>query len=148
MSKHPRKRTPTRAPVPPCHWMDVVRWLIAVEVLVLAGLTVYLTLQSPDPFTARDFMALAIMLLWVIAPGMIAYYAARPRKNIVPRLTWGLTGFIGNLWMIWMIYNIAQGEGGSTAALGLVVFPFYVLLAMLIAQLLPVIWNMIVRHKL
>ena len=144
----PKKRTPTRAPFPPRHWMDIVRWLIAVEVLVLAGLTVYLTLQSPDPFTARDFMALAIMLLWVIAPGMIAYYAARPRKNLVPRLTWGLTGFLGNLWMIWTIMQMVEGKGSSTAALGLVVMPFYVLIAMLLAQVLPVILNMIRRHKL
>ena len=86
--------------------MDLVRWGIAVEVFILAGLTVSLTLQNPDPFTARDLMALLIMLLWVIAPGMIAYYAARPRKNLVPRLTWGLTGFVGNLWMIWMIRRI------------------------------------------
>lgn len=143
-----KKRSAPAGPHHPRHWMDVIRWLIAVEVLVLAGLTVHLTLQSPDPFTARDFMALMIMLLWVIAPGMIAYYAARPRKNLIPRLTWGLTGFLGNLWMIWMIFDLAEGKGGSTAALGLVVAPFYVLIAMLLAQVLPVIVNMIRRHKL
>lgn len=143
-----RKKRPAPYPAQPKHWMDVVRWLILVEVFVLAGLTFYLTLGNDDPFTARDFMALLIMLLWVIAPGMIAYYAARPRKKLAPRITWGLTGFLGNLWMIWMIMDLVQGEGGSTAALGLVVAPFYVLLAMLVAQIVPVILNMIRRHKL
>ncbi|MBW0145821.1 hypothetical protein [Sphingomicrobium clamense] len=143
-----KKRPVPPKPQHPRHWMDFVRWGIAVEVLVLASLTVYLSLQNPDPFTASDLMALLIMLLWVIAPGMIAYYAARPRKNLVPRLTWGLTGFIGNAWMIWALLDVAEGEGGSTAVLGLVVLPFYVLLAMLLAQVVPVILNMIRRHKL
>lgn len=147
MTKRPAKRTPTKAPVPPRHWMDVVRWLILVEIVVLAGLTLYL---SSIDFAggARDVLALAIMLLWVIAPGMIAYYAARPRKRLAPRLTWGLVGFLGNLWMIWMVADLTKGEGGSTAALGLVVAPFYVLLAMMAAQIIPVIVNMVTRHKL
>lgn len=145
-----RKKHLKRAPAPqrPRHWMDFVRWGIAVEILVLASLTIIITLEDPDPFTARDFMALAIMLMWVVAPGMIAYYAARPRRELVPRLTWGLTGFLGNLWMLWVILDVMEDEGGATAALGLVVAPFYVLIAMLAAQILPVIANMVRRHKL
>lgn len=143
-----RKRTPTKAPVPPKHWMDIVRIGLLIEAVVLAGFVIYLRFFDDSPRHLQAILATAMMLLWVIAPIMIGYYAARPRRKLMPRITWGLTAFVGGLVMIWYLLGMIRGEGGSTAALGLLVLPFYLFLAMLVAQLIPLVLNMIRRGKL
>ena len=149
MTRRPKKRTsPSPAPAVPRHWMDVVRLGLLAEAVILAGLVIYLRFLDGGPIHLPGILASFIMLIWVLAPILIAYYAARPRKNSVPRMTWGLTGFFGGAAMIWYLFSMIRGEGGSTAALGLLVLPFYLFLAMLVVQLVPVILNMVRRHKL
>lgn len=128
--------------------MDWVRIGLLLEAAILAGLVVYLRMVVNPPGHLAGWLATMMMLLWVIAPVMIAYYAARPRKHLAPRLTWGLTGFVGGAAMIAYLWWMHRGEGAGTAELGLLVLPFYLFLAMLGAQLIPVILNMVRRHKL
>lgn len=145
MTKRQKKHAPSTTH--PKHWMDIVRVGLLIEAVILAGFVVWLRVIQDPPGHLAGWLVTLMMLFWAVAPVMIAYYAARPRRDLTPRLTWGLTGFVGGGAMIFYLWQML-GESEGTAELGLLVLPFYLFIAMLGTQLIPVILNMLRRHKL
>ncbi|WP_265571583.1 hypothetical protein [Sphingomicrobium nitratireducens] len=137
MSKHRRKKAPApKPPVDRSDWIEWVRYVLLAMVAAVVGVVLYMLFADPSDLSGGDLFAGVMMAMWGAAPLLVAYHASRPRKPRVRRLSWSLSGLVGGGWMLALIAPIAQGEGGSTAALGLLVLPFYLFVGLLVVQLI------------
>ena len=126
MSKKRQRRKKAPPPPPPTQpgWIQGLRNLLLVEAGAITLILLYLRFTGFEE-GADAWLATIVMILVSVLALLTSYAASGPRKPRRVQLGWIGAGLIGGTAIIAYLITLIMGMGGSTAALGIIVLPFY-----------------------
>ena len=120
-----RKKTSPAPPTPQPASLMGLRKLLLVEAGAIAAILIYLRIADPFEEGADAWVATIVMILFSVLALLASYAASGPRKSRRVQIGWVTAGLIGGTAIIAYLVTLVLGMGGSTAALGIIVLPFY-----------------------
>lgn len=126
MSKKRQRRKKAPPPPPPTQpgWLKGLRNLLLVEAGAIVLILLYLRITGFEE-GADAWLATIVMMLVSTLALLTSYAASGPKKQRRLQYGWIGAGLIGGTAIIAYLVTLIIGMGGSTAALGIIVLPFY-----------------------
>ena len=137
-----RKKAPPPPPPPQPTWLKGLRSLLLVEAGAIVLILLYLRFTGFEE-GADAWVATIVMMLVSTLALLTSYAASNERKPRRVQLGWVAAGLIGGTAIIAYLVTLILGMGGSTAALGIIVLPFYHwgLIALMLLVLAIIDWT-------